>query len=604
MAPGEGTVSAAHPDPESVRPRALATPHALDALAEAAFDDLAWLAARLCDAPIALVSLVDADGQRVQGRCGLDPAETPRELAFCTHAIGQEALFEVEDALLDARFAGNPLVTGAPGIRFYAGMPLAGLDGRRLGTVCVIDTRARRLDAVQREGLQRLARRAGGLLLARQQRLQAQARERTLALLLEAMPDAVVTCDAEGLLGEFNKVAREWHGVDPRALPPQQWAAYFNLHDSEDERLLATERIPLLRAWRGERVREAAIVIRAKGQPPRTVLCNADPLLASDGTAQGAVCVMHDITGRLAAEERVRQSEQRLRTVADNLPALVAHVDAELRYRFVNRPYADWFGLQPHEVLGRHMSEILRREHYAALLPRLQQVLAGETVAFDMDVVRRDGAQRHLHATYVPEGPARHDGQGRRQCVGFHLMVHDLTEKTQLARMLHERALTDELTGLPNRAAWNAELPRGVARAQRAGMPATVMFLDLDGLKQVNDGHGHAAGDALLCEFAHRLRGCLRRSDFIARLAGDEFVVLLDRITQPDVVPAVVAAKVLAAMAPPLHLDGLALRLRPSIGIAVQRGPECDVARLMHVADEAMYLAKRSHDREFALLEC
>ena len=598
---GEG-IAADHT--EQARLQALRDLQILNTPPEAEFDDLTWLAARLCDAPIALVSLVDANRQWFKARCGLGAEQTSRAVSFCAHAIEQDGLFEIPDARQDPRFADNPLVTGTPHIRFYAGMPLVMANGFSLGTLCVIDnTRPRTLDAAQREALQRLARRATDSLEARRQRLRAQSRERTLALLLEAMPDAVVTCDAAGLLGEFNRTARDWHGVDPRAVPPQTWAQHFDLHEPGGRELLATERIPLLRAWRGERVREAAIVIKAQGQPPRTVLCNADPVLSTDGALLGAVCVMHDITDRLAAEDQLRESEQRMRTVADNMPALVAHVGADLRYRFVNRPYAQWFGLEPESILGRHMSEILRREHYVGILPRLQQVLAGQTVAFDMDVIRDDEV-RHMHATYVPEQHrTSHDHPGGQR-TGFHLMVHDLTEKTQLARMLHERALTDALTGLPNRAAWNEEIQRGVARAHRAGVPATVMFLDLDDFKQVNDTWGHAAGDALLCEFAHRLRGCLRRSDFIARLGGDEFVVLLDRITHPDVDPVVVASKVLTTMEPNAYVDGQALRIRPSIGVAVQRGPARDAARLMQTADEAMYRAKRSAEVQFAVLEC
>lgn len=595
----------AFPEPaERARLQALQDLNILDTPPEAEFDDLAWLAARLCEVPIALVSLLDTDRQWFKARCGVTVEHLPRAVSLCAHTIQQDGLFEIPDARQDPRFAHNALVTGAPHIRSYAGVPLVSKAGHRLGTLCVIDnTRPRTLDAAQREALQRLACRAIDSLEARSRRLRAESRESTLARLLEAMPDAVVTCDATGLLGEFNKLAREWHGVDPRALPPQAWAAHFDLYEPDGRQLLATERIPLLRAWRGERVREAAIVIKAQGQAPRTVLCNAEPLMGPDGTLLGAVCVMHDITQRLAAQERLRESEQRLRTLADNMPALVAHVGADLRYRFVNRPYAQWFGLEAETILGRQMSEILRREHYVGVLPQLQQVLAGQKVSFDVDVVR-GGELRHMHATYIPDGPAAPNVDGHLRCAGFHLMVHDLTEKTQLTRMLHERALTDELTGLPNRAAWNDELQRGVARAQRAGVAATVMFLDLDGFKQVNDTYGHAAGDTVLCEFAHRLRGCLRRSDFIARLSGDEFVVLLDRLAHPDVDPSVVAAKVLAAMASEVYLDGQVLRLRPSIGIAVQRGPDRNALRLMQAADKAMYQAKRSGDLGFAVLEC
>jgi len=108
----------------------------------------------------------------------------------------------------------------------------------------------------------------------------------------------------------------------------------------------------------------------------------------------------------------------------------------------------------------------------------------------------------------------------------------------------------------------------------------------------------------VLCEFAHRLRGSLRRSDFIARLGGDEFVVLLDRLTQPGVDPAVVARKVLSAMEPDVYVDGHALQVSPSIGIAVQRGPVRNAGRLMQAADEAMYAAKRSAEMRFTVLEC
>jgi diguanylate cyclase (GGDEF)-like protein len=170
--------------------------------------------------------------------------------------------------------------------------------------------------------------------------------------------------------------------------------------------------------------------------------------------------------------------------------------------------------------------------------------------------------------------------------------------------MLHERAMTDALTGLPNRAAWMAELARGVARAHRAGVPAAVMFLDLDGFKQVNDRYGHAAGDALLCGFARRLRNCLRRSDFIARLAGDEFVVLLDGVTHPEVSPQAMAGRVMRAMEAPLHVDGQALQVTPSIGVAVQKSPGLDAARLMQKADEAMYAAKRSPRSGCVVVEC
>ncbi len=842
---------------ESLRLEALRDLGVLDSAPEVAFDDLAKLAAIVCQVPIALVSLVDADRQWFKARCGLDTQETPRDVAFCAHAIKQAALFEVPDATLDPRFADNPLVTGEPHIRFYAGVPLSGSQGYPYGTLCVIDVKPRLLTEEQRDGLTRLARRASDALETRRLKRRAEDRESTLNQLLEAMPDGVVTCDAAGLLGEFNRTARDWHGIDPRALPPEDWAAHFDLYRAEGDALLTTDEVPLLRALRGEHVREAEIIIRAVGQPARIVRCNGEPVSAADGTPLGAVCVMHDVTRlkaaedtarleadrfadafaaaaqgmalvslegrwleandalcemfgysrdellaidfqrlthpddlqadlqlvtdlltgrkqryqlekryfhrtgavihahlsvslvrdamgrplhfvsqvqdftqRYQAEHRLRESEQKfrsvlehthdafvacddagaiiewnkaaevtfgwrrsevmgrlldevivpprmreahradmarflktgesraldrrlqlpawhragyefpaeltismvhigdrqvfsvflhditarvqlnnsltatatqLRTITDNVPALIAHVGPDLRYLFVNRAHAEFFGREPEALVGVHMRDVLRAEHYEIIEPKLAQVLAGEKVSFDVDVHDLDGDVRHMHVTYIPEaGPDAADAAP----VSFHLMARDQTAQVRLARMLRDQVLHDELTGLPNRAAWNVELARAVARAQSTGTPIAAMFLDLDRFKQINDTQGHAAGDHVLREFASALRDTLRPEDIVARLAGDEFVVLLDRVADIDVDPLKIAAKILERVASGTTFEGQHLPIHPSIGIGLQRGPVYDAGVLMRCADEAMYAAKRTHHQTPQVREC
>ncbi|HEX8822349.1 MAG TPA: GAF domain-containing sensor histidine kinase [Archangium sp.] len=155
-----------HPQ-EEARLAALDSLEIMDSTPEAGFDDLTRLASHLCGTPIALVSLVDHYRQWFKSRIGLEAPETPRDLAFCAHAILGEQLFVVPDAVQDERFHDNPLVTGEPHVRFYAGIPIKGLGGLNMGTLCVIDNKPRHLTPEQQDALAVLGRQVEAQLLLR-----------------------------------------------------------------------------------------------------------------------------------------------------------------------------------------------------------------------------------------------------------------------------------------------------------------------------------------------------------------------------------------------------------------------------------------------------
>ena len=185
----------------------------LDTAPEDVFDDFTILAAQICGTPISLISLLDADRQWFKSRVGLAATQTPRELAFCDHAIRTPDVMEVPDATLDPRFVDNPLVTGAPDIRFYAGAPLVAPDGSRIGTLCVIDRIPRHLSDDQRTSLARLGRQIIVQLELRLARRDLEARiagaERAETLMRETLARANAAERRTGLVNSLLSAVRE-----------------------------------------------------------------------------------------------------------------------------------------------------------------------------------------------------------------------------------------------------------------------------------------------------------------------------------------------------------------------------------------------------------
>lgn len=298
---------------------------------------------------------------------------------------------------------------------------------------------------------------------------------------------------------------------------------------------------------------------------------------------------VHDISERKEAERALRESQKRLKTITDNLPVLIGYIDTDLRYGFANQAYHTIFGVDPANIIGHKAHDVLVPDTLARVAPYMDRARAGEQVEFE-NVIAMDGTERYLLTTYIP-----HIDEATGKVLGFYTMGVDITERKQLELRLEEQAMQDPLTGLPNRRAFMERLPQAMARARRWGKSCALMFLDLDGFKNVNDTLGHEAGDELLRQFAMRLLQSVRQTDTVARLAGDEFTVLLESLGDGIDDAREVSRHIVEAMATPFYIADQQLTITTSIGIALYRPDSTHNAdRLLAAADEAMYAAKRA----------
>ncbi|XAH21850.1 diguanylate cyclase [Xylophilus sp. GW821-FHT01B05] len=204
------------------------------------------------------------------------------------------------------------------------------------------------------------------------------------------------------------------------------------------------------------------------------------------------------------------------------------------------------------------------------------------------------GQQRTIGALVVQgySGTARYTDKDVELLQFVSTQVAAAIERKQWEARLQHAARHDSLTNLPNRGLLHERLQTALARARQDGSRLSLLYLDLDKFKPVNDRLGHAAGDLLLQEAARRLQRCLRESDTVGRIGGDEFLVLLARLHQPDHA-ALVAEKIRAALSEPFDLAGEPVLISPSIGIALYPDHGADDHQLMLQADQAMYRAKR-----------
>ena len=298
------------------------------------------------------------------------------------------------------------------------------------------------------------------------------------------------------------------------------------------------------------------------------------------------LALVRDVTERKQAEEALRESEKRYRQIVDNADDIIYGVDDRGHFTFINPVAARITRYSEYELIGRHYLDLVSPAYRkdTQRFYRLQLVRRRQNTYYEFPIITKDGTEVWLgqNVQLVVEG---------RRVVGFQAVSRDITNRKRAEETIRELAYQDALTGLPNRVLFNDRFGMALAQARRHQQRLGIMLLDLDHFKDINDTLGHSVGDKLLRIVGERLAGLLRTSDTIARMGGDEFLLLLTEIARlNDVIT--IAQKILGVLRKPFAIDDHELMITTSIGITIfpDDGDTADV--LLKNADIAMYRAK------------
>lgn len=401
----------------------------------------------------------------------------------------------------------------------------------------------------------------------------------------DASPLGLVRADAEGKCTYVNRTFEAITGMPRETALGDGW--FEAVHPNDREMLRASLR-HLTQTQQA--FQETLRCVHPDGKIVWTSIKVA-PIVV-DNVISGYVGTLDDITLVRKSVMALRESESRLRTIADTLPAMIAYIDFEEVYRFHNLAYEREFSKTGLHVTGRTVLETVGEKRYAVLQPFIARALGGETLTFEEDDDSGD-YPRTFDVVYIPQ--LDEDGI---TVVGFHVMRQDVTAQKREKQRLLRLSQVDALTGLTNRAGFLQKLNETMTSCRESGGLMAVMYLDIDRFKPVNDTYGHAVGDALLKAFSARLSNTVRASDTVARLGGDEFTIIMDRISKPEDA-VTTATKIVHAMQQPFELDGVMANVSTSIGLTYYRAEDVSPAELLKRADLLLYEAKQAGRNTF-----
>lgn len=301
-----------------------------------------------------------------------------------------------------------------------------------------------------------------------------------------------------------------------------------------------------------------------------------------------------DITERVLAEQALKESEEIYREFVEGTDDLITQVDQQAMFTFVNHRSREIFGLAPEECIGLSTFEFVHPDDRETS----QRAFSGwvkdriKNTTYENRQISHTGQVFHMLWTinfhYDPQGAI----------TSINSIGRDITKRKESEYLLEYLATHDTLTGLPNRSLFSDRLRHALSLAKRSRNYVAVMFIDLDDFKSVNDVFGHEMGDQVLKRVAKTLRNCVRESDTVARLSGDEFTLAVENIIKPEDAAAI-AQKILSELSEPIREDGQQITITASIGISIFPTHGEDEVSLLKKADAAMYQVKKTSKNNF-----
>jgi diguanylate cyclase (GGDEF)-like protein/PAS domain S-box-containing protein len=420
-----------------------------------------------------------------------------------------------------------------------------------------------------------------------------QSSEARFRAMSDASPLGIFVSDAEGSCIYTNAAYHTISGLTLEQTLGTNWS--MAIHPEDRERVLAEWRV----AARDQAPFQTEF--RFLQEDESIVWTRVNSAAMIDGKKSfGLVQTVEDISERksaefvlLAAEEALFEEKERAQVTLNSIGDAVLTTDLFGNVNYLNLVAEAMTGWTREEALGRPISEVFNildgATRQTAANPILRAIAEDRTVglATDSVLIRRDGFESAIEDSAAPI----HNRDGR--VAGAVIVFHDVSESRAMALEMAHLAQHDFLTSLPNRLLLTERFSHAIGLAQRHRKQVGLLFLDLDNFKHINDSLGHAVGDLLLQSVANRLVECVRTTDTVCRQGGDEFVILLGEIGQPQDA-AHVAETVRTALAMPHQTGGHELHISLSIGISVFPDDGTDVESLMQNADTAMYHAKDS----------